>query len=91
MQEAGISAEDVSVRTLSRFLNLQGYYYLQARKKGVLTVTDMKKRLTFAQRMRKDYGANVWTKRIASYLDCVSYVYKRNALDQALAPKARIW
>ena len=41
--------------------------------------------------MRKDYGADVWTKRIAFYLDCVSYVYKRNPLDQALAPKARIW
>ena len=91
MQEAGISVKDVSVRTVSRFLNSQGYYYLQARKKGVLTVTDMKKRLQFARRMRKDYGADVWTKRIAFYLDCVSYVYKRNPLDQALAPKARIW
>ena len=53
MQEAGISVKDVSVRTVSRFLNSQGYYYLQARKKGVLTVTDMKKRLQFARRMRK--------------------------------------
>ena len=57
MQEAGISSKDVSVRTESRFLNSQGYYYLQARKKGVLKVRDMKKRLTFARRMRKDYGA----------------------------------
>ena len=56
MQEAGISVKDVSVRTVSRFLNSQGYYYLSARKKGVLTVTDMKKRLQFARRMRKDYG-----------------------------------
>ena len=91
MQEVGISAKNVSVRTVARFLNSRGYYYLQARKKGVLTVTDMKKRLRFARRMRKDYGADVWTKRIAFYLDCVSYVYKRNPLDQALAPKARIW
>ena len=59
MQEAGISVKDVSVRTVSRFLNSQGYYYLQARKKGVLTVTDMKKRLQFARRMRKHYGADV--------------------------------
>ena len=91
MQEAGISVKDVSVRTVSRFLNSQGYHYLPARKKGVLTVTDMKKRLQFARRMRKDYGADVCTKRIAFYLDCVSYVYKRNPLDQALARKARIW
>ena len=91
MQQAGISVKDVSVRKVSRFLNSQGYYYLPARKKGVLTVTDMEKRLQFARRMRKDYGADVWTKRIAFYLDCVSYVYKGNPLDQALAPKARIW
>ena len=42
MQEAGISVKDVSVRTVSRFLNAQGYYYLQVHKKGVLTVSDMK-------------------------------------------------
>ena len=56
MQEAGISVKDVSVRTASRFLNSQGYYYLAARKKGVLTVTDMKKMLQFARRIRKDYS-----------------------------------
>ena len=59
MQEGGISVKDVSVRTVSRFLNSQGYYYLPVRIKGVLTVTDMKKRLQFAQRMRKDYGASI--------------------------------
>ena len=59
MQEAGISVKDVSVRTVSRFLNAQGYYYLQVHKKGVLTVTDMKKRLKFARWMRKD-----WSRRL---------------------------
>ena len=59
MQEAGTSVKDVSVRTVSCFLNSQGYYYLQAHKKGVLTVTDMEKRLKFARRMRKD-----WSRRL---------------------------
>ena len=59
MQEAGISVKDVSVRTVSRFLNSQGYYYLQVHKKGVLTVTDMKKRLKFARRMRKDWSRHL--------------------------------
>ena len=59
MQEAGTSVKDVSVRTVSRFLNSQGYYYLQVHKKGVLTVTDMKKTLKFARRMRKD-----WSRRL---------------------------
>ena len=91
MLEAGISSKKVSVRTVSRFLNSQGYFYLQARKKGVLTVLDMKKRLRFARQMKKDHGSDIWTKRVAFYLDCVSYAYKRNPLDQALAPKERIW
>ena len=51
----------------------------------------MKKKANVWPRMKNDYRADVWTKRIAFYLDCVSYVYKRNPLDQALAPKARIW
>ena len=91
MQEARISPQDVSVRTVTRFLNSQGFYYLQARKKGVLKADDMKKRLMFARKMKKDYGADVWTKRVAFYLDCVSYAYKRNPLDDAVAPKGRIW
>ena len=34
MDEAGIQQKDVSVRTVSWFLNSQNYYYLQTRKKG---------------------------------------------------------
>ena len=34
MDEAGIQRKDVSVRTVSRFLYSQNYYYLQTRKKG---------------------------------------------------------
>ena len=52
----------------------------------------MKKRLLrFARQMEKDHGSDIWTRRVAFYLDCVSYAYKRNPLDQALAPKERIW
>ena len=34
MDEAGIQQKDVSVRTVSRFLNSQNYYYLKTRKRG---------------------------------------------------------
>ena len=51
----------------------------------------MKKRLQFARKMKRDYRLDVWTKQIGFYLDGVSFVYKRNPLDQARAPKARIW
>ena len=91
MQEAGVSTNDVSARTVCRFLNAKGYYYLQSRKKGLLTVADMRKRLIFARKMILQYSEEIWTKNIAFYLDAVSFIYKRNPLSQAVAPKARIW
>ena len=42
MQEATISEQEISVHTVQRFLNKKGYYYLQARKKGLITSKDMK-------------------------------------------------
>ena len=41
MDRAGISKHDVSVRTVTRLLNENGYFYLVARKKGILTATDV--------------------------------------------------
>ena len=37
MQRAGLSKKKVSDRTVRRCLNENGYYYLQARKKGLMT------------------------------------------------------
>ena len=91
MQEAGVSVTEVSVRTVCRFLNSEGYYFLQSRKKGILTVADMCKRLKFARQMKREYHAEVWTTQVAFYLDAVSFTYKRNPLEQARAPKSRIW
>ena len=41
--------------------------------------------------MRCDYSRNVWEKEIAFYLDATSFVYKRHPMDQARAPRGRIW
>ena len=83
--------KDVSRRTVSRFLNEKGYSYLQARKKGLLSECDKKTRLKFAKKMLREHRLDVWTKEIAFYLDGVGFVYKRNPLDQSLAPRGRIW
>lgn len=91
MENAGISRREVSESTISRFLNKKGYYYLQARKKGLLTKADMKKRRVFSRKMREDFSTDVWTKEIAFYLDGTAFAYKRNPLDQARAPRARVW
>ena len=88
MDEAGIQEKDVSVRTVSHFLNSQNYYYLQTRRKGLMTVEDHIKRVKFAKYMKANNSHDIWTEGIAFYLDGTGFTYKRNPLDQACAPKA---
>ena len=91
MDEARIQQKDVSVRTVSRFLNSQNYYYFQTRKRGLMTVEDHIKRVKFAKYTKANYSQEIWTEGIAFYLDGTGFTYKRNRLDQACAPKARVW
>ena len=51
----------------------------------------MKKRRFLTRRMQKEYSHDVWTQDIVFYLDGTGFAYKRNPLDQAFAPKARVW
>ena len=96
MEEAGIQQKDASIRTVSRCLNSHNYYYLQTRRKGLMTAEDHIKRVNFAKYMKGNYNQEVWTEGIAFYLDGTGFTYKRNPLDQARAPKAqernqRVW
>ena len=91
MQQCSLSKGDVSNRTIRQYLNRNGFKLLQARKKGLLSEKDKRKRLTFARSMRRDYLRNIWEKEIAFYLDATSFVYKRHPMDQARAPRGRIW
>lgn len=88
---SGMNPKNISSRTVRRFLNKSGYHYLQARKKGVLTTTDIRKRYNFAKRIKKDYRDDVWQNQVAFYLDGVSFTHKTNPADEAKAPKGRIW
>lgn len=45
VERSGLSFEMASRRTLSRYLNENGYGYLQARKKGLLSENDQKFRI----------------------------------------------
>ena len=89
MERTGI--RHVSDRTVRRLLNGNGYFFLQARKKGLMSQSDKDMRVTFARKMQADYPLNVWKDSIAFYLDGVSFVYKTNPMDQARAPKGRVW
>ena len=89
MERTGI--RHVTDRTVRRLLNKNGYFFLQARKKGLMSQTDKDRRVEFAQKMQAEYSPSVWTDSVAFYLDGVSFVYKTNPLDQARAPKGRVW
>ena len=80
MERTGIIGH-VSDRTVRRLL----------RKKGLMSQSDKDTRVTFARRMQADYPLNVWKDSIAFYLDGVLFVYKTNPMDQARAPKGRVW
>ena len=48
MEMASIQRKRASLRRVKRVLNVHGFKYLQAQKKGILTEQDLAKRLLFA-------------------------------------------
>jgi len=62
----------VTDQTDGRLLDRNGYVFLQAHKKGLISQTDKENREVFAQRMETDYTPNLWPDSIAFYLDGVS-------------------
>ena len=91
MLEAGIDATTVSCKTVRRLLHRHGYKYIQARRKGILTLADHESRLKFARGIRREYSSSLWTEQVAFYLDGVSFVHKYKPADQARSTQGRIW
>ena len=91
--KSGLSLEMASRRTFSRYLNEEGYSYLQARKKGLLSENDRKLRLRFAREMKRKVRQNpdFWTNEVAFFLDGVSFIHKYNPQSSASRSKARVW
>ena len=58
---------------LRRFLQREGYHFLQARKKGLLSEKDLKERLKFAKNIRKDYSKDMWKDNVSFYLDALVF------------------
>ena len=78
--------------TVTRALNRNGFWYLQCRKKGLLSLKDKKLRVQFAKEMlKRPDSATYWINGISFYLDGVGFVYKRYPKDQAAAPSGRCW
>ena len=49
----------ISDHTVRRLLNRNGYHYLQARKKGLMSASDRMKRVAFARRILNNYPPDV--------------------------------
>ena len=81
MEQAGINNSEVSVRTVTRFLNEKRYYYLQARKKGLLKRDNLKTRLSFAKWCKKDLPENFWTEHLSFFLDGTGFAHKSNPCE----------
>ena len=91
MLESGIKCNAISGRTVIRFLHKHKYFYLQTRNKGLMTKKDLRRRVAFAKEIKSMNNPNVWTEGVAFYLDGTAFAFKTSPLDQAKAPKGRIW
>ena len=87
----GLAPEEISLSTISREMHKLGFGLREARKKGVLTLQDTRKRLKWAKAMRRNMGERFWTEDVSFYLDGVSFVFKTNPMDQAKTPRGKIW
>ena len=64
-----------------------------ARRKGIVSEKDRRKRLQYARKMKHELSRNpdFFKHDIAFYLDGVSFVHKHNPLQAAAVTKSRIW
>ena len=86
---SGVSS--VHDRTVCRVLKKYGYHYRQARRKGLLTESDLKLRMKFAKDIKKYYDDGLWSSEICFYLDAKHFIHKANPIDEAKAPKSLVW
>ena len=88
--ESGL--QHVSNRTVRRYMNELGYHYCRSKKNELMTETDKKLRVGLCRKIyRHKLGVEFWRSGISFYFDGTGFSYKKNPLDQALAPGARGW
>ena len=56
-----------------------------------MSEADRVKRVEFTRKNQENYPPTVWAETVAFYLYGLSFVYKTNPMDQARAPKGRVW
>ena len=93
VKEAGLDPTLVHRRTFTKYLNALGFKFLQARKKGLLSDEDKKKRFRYACDMKKTLRKcpDFYVDHISFYLDGVSFIHKFNPMKDARQTKSRVW
>jgi hypothetical protein len=91
MVNTGILPSMISECSLRRNLKQKGYGYRQSRKKGIISLHDLKLRRTFAKEMVRKYPPQFWSDSVAFYLDAVTFVFKTNPFGQAQAAGGKTW
>ena len=61
-----------------------GYAFLEARKKGILLEKDFRERLKFVSKVKRTYCNDF-------FMNDICFYHKYNPLDDARAPKGKIW
>ena len=61
------------------------------KKKRILSEKDFSERLKFARKVKRTYFNDFFMNDISFYLDGVSFYHKYNPLNDARAPKGKIW
>ena len=87
MVRAGIPPS-ISTATVRRVMRKTGLKWSHAQKKGALTKSDLKLRLTFARKVRRKLPKDFCTGSVGFYLGGASFTHKMNPFDQARAPRA---
>lgn len=91
VKEAGLNPTLLHRRTYTKYLNAMGFKFLQARKKGLLSDEDKKRRYHHASSMRKTLRdiPDFYENHISFYLDGVSFIHKFNPMRDACQTKSQ--
>ena len=81
---------NISVRSVRRYLNRNQYHHQVARKKGVISTNDCKKRLKFAKTY-VNVDKSFWEEHIAFYFDGAGFVHKVNPYENATSLRSKVW
>ena len=85
----GFKGRTPALRTFYYLCKREGFFWTAVARKGVLSEEDRRARVRFAMEMRGK-GEEFW-KRVCFFLDCASFLYKRNPEEEAKTPRGKVW